>query len=180
MLRTAQGCGPRGSAGRDQDRLDRYGLRRQTWTMPLSRASGLISWLHAGAGISEGEAYALCSMAVNFRVTQYSHQTGSAYTSIPPKAVHGMVPKHIFLRPCGADGTLAPSKVKSSSCAHRSRPVGHPRASPGPTTPRPCRDADAYVCYFTDDAVLDGEKGSAEVKTNFGILWARSGSPKGR
>ena len=57
---------------------------------------GLISWLHAAAGISEGEAYALCSMAVSFRVTQYSHQTGSAYSSIPPKTVHGMVPKNIF------------------------------------------------------------------------------------
>ncbi|MFZ0668594.1 MAG: acetamidase/formamidase family protein [Acidimicrobiales bacterium] len=56
----------------------------------------LIRWLHAASGISEGEAYALCSMAVSFRVTQYSHQTGSAYTSIPPKAVHGLVPKEIF------------------------------------------------------------------------------------
>ncbi len=56
----------------------------------------LIAWLHAASGISEGEAYALCSMAVSFRVTQYAHQTGSAYTSIPPKAVHGLVPKSIF------------------------------------------------------------------------------------
>jgi acetamidase/formamidase len=57
---------------------------------------GLIGWLHTASGLSEGEAYALCSMAVSFRVTQYAHQTGSAYTSIPPKTVHGMVPKHIF------------------------------------------------------------------------------------
>ena len=56
----------------------------------------LIAWLHAATGISEGEAYALCSMAVSFRVTQYAHQTGSAYTSVPPKAVHGMVPKAVF------------------------------------------------------------------------------------
>jgi len=56
----------------------------------------LIAWLHAASGISEGEAYALCSMAVSFRVTQYANQTGSAYTSIPPKAVHGLVPKEIF------------------------------------------------------------------------------------
>jgi hypothetical protein len=33
---------------------------------------------------------------VSFRVTQYAHQTGSAYTSTPPKTVHGMVPKHVF------------------------------------------------------------------------------------
>ena len=57
---------------------------------------GLIAWLHAASGISEGEAYALSSMAVSFRVTQYAHQTGSAYTSIPPKAIHGMVPKSVF------------------------------------------------------------------------------------
>jgi acetamidase/formamidase len=62
----------------------------------VSCLRGLIRWLHAAADISEGEAYALCSMAVSFRVTQYSHQTGSAYSSIPPKTVHGMVPKHIF------------------------------------------------------------------------------------
>jgi acetamidase/formamidase len=62
----------------------------------VSCLRGLIRWLHAAADISEGEAYALCSMAVSFRVTQYSHQTGSAYSSIPPKAVHGMVPKHMF------------------------------------------------------------------------------------
>jgi acetamidase/formamidase len=57
---------------------------------------GLISWLHVAAGITEGEAYAFCSMAVSFRVTQNAHQTGSAYTSAPPKTVHGMVPKDHF------------------------------------------------------------------------------------
>jgi acetamidase/formamidase len=56
----------------------------------------LIAWLHAASGISEGEAYALCSMAVSFRITQYANQTGSAYSSIPPKAAHGLVPKDIF------------------------------------------------------------------------------------
>jgi acetamidase/formamidase len=76
----------------------------------------LITWMHLASGISEGEAYALCSMAVNFRITQYSHQTGSAYSAIPPKAVHGMVPKSVFppaltkridqwLRPKSADST---------------------------------------------------------------------------
>jgi acetamidase/formamidase len=75
-------------------------------TMPLAPFLGVmavepageeqIRWLHLASGISEGEAYALCSMQVSFRVTQYANQTGPAYTSIPPKAVHGMVPKHIF------------------------------------------------------------------------------------
>jgi acetamidase/formamidase len=57
---------------------------------------GLIAWLHAASGLSQSEVYALCSMAVSFRVTQYSHQTGSAYTSVPPKTVHGVVPKAAF------------------------------------------------------------------------------------
>jgi acetamidase/formamidase len=57
---------------------------------------GLIEWLHASAGLSESEAYALCSLAVSFRVTQYANQTGSAYSSVPAKAVTGRVPKRVF------------------------------------------------------------------------------------
>lgn len=56
----------------------------------------LIHWLHEASGVSESEAYALCSMAASFRVTQYSNQTGSAYTSIPPRAVHARIPKSVF------------------------------------------------------------------------------------
>jgi len=41
-------------------------------------------------------------MAVSFRVTQYAHQTGSAYISIPPKAVHAVIPKTIFPAELGA------------------------------------------------------------------------------
>jgi acetamidase/formamidase len=62
----------------------------------VSSLRGLISWLAAGTGISERDAYALCSMAVSFRVTQFANQTGSAYSSTPPRAVHGVVPKSIF------------------------------------------------------------------------------------
>jgi acetamidase/formamidase len=56
----------------------------------------VIAWLPAAAGITGPEAYALASMAVSFRVTQYADQTGSAYTSIPPKAVHAVIPKSVF------------------------------------------------------------------------------------
>ena len=56
----------------------------------------VIYWLPIAAGITGPEAYALASMAVSFRVTQYANQTGSAYTSIPPKAVHAVIPKSIF------------------------------------------------------------------------------------
>ena len=62
----------------------------------VSSLRGLISWLHLASGISESEVYALCSMATSFRVTQFSHQTGSAYSSTPPKTVHGMIPKRVF------------------------------------------------------------------------------------
>ena len=43
----------------------------------------VIHWLPAAAGITGPEAYALASMAVSFRVTQYANETGSAYSSIP-------------------------------------------------------------------------------------------------
>lgn len=56
----------------------------------------VIWWLSAAAGITGPEAYALASMAASFRVTQYANQTGSAYTSIPPRAVHAVIPKAIF------------------------------------------------------------------------------------
>jgi acetamidase/formamidase len=56
----------------------------------------LIHWLAAATELSESEAYALASMAVGFRVTQYAHQTASAYSSAPPKAVHAVIPKSIF------------------------------------------------------------------------------------
>lgn len=55
-----------------------------------------IKWLSSAGGISESEAYALSSIGVSFRVTQYSHQTGSAYDAIPPKAVHAVIPKTLF------------------------------------------------------------------------------------
>jgi acetamidase/formamidase len=76
----------------------------------------LIRWLHLASGMTEGEAYALCSMQVSFRVTQYANQTGSAYTSAPPKAVHGLVPKHIFPVELTQriDGWLRPDRVPSS------------------------------------------------------------------
>jgi acetamidase/formamidase len=55
-----------------------------------------IGWLTTAAQITESEAYALASMAFSFRVTQYANQTASAYTSIPAKAVHAVIPKSIF------------------------------------------------------------------------------------
>jgi len=56
----------------------------------------VIHWLAATGELSEAEAYALASMAVSFRVTQYANQTGSAYSSIPPRAVHAVIPKDVF------------------------------------------------------------------------------------
>jgi acetamidase/formamidase len=56
----------------------------------------VIGWLATATGLTESEAYALASMAVSFRVTQYAHQTASAYSSTPPKAVHAVIPKNIF------------------------------------------------------------------------------------
>jgi acetamidase/formamidase len=56
----------------------------------------LIKWLAASAGIGELDAYAMWSMAGSFRITQYADQVASAYSVIPSKAVHGMLPKAVF------------------------------------------------------------------------------------
>jgi acetamidase/formamidase len=55
-----------------------------------------IDWLSTHAKLDRRDAYALCSMAVSFRVTQFADQTGSVYTSIPPKTIHAMIPKHVL------------------------------------------------------------------------------------
>jgi hypothetical protein len=35
-------------------------------------------------------------MAASLRITHYSNQTGSVYTSVPPRAVHCLLPKRVF------------------------------------------------------------------------------------
>jgi acetamidase/formamidase len=55
-----------------------------------------IAFISKAASLSEQDVYALYSIVGSFRVTQYAEQTGSAYTSISPKAVHGMLPKAVF------------------------------------------------------------------------------------
>lgn len=55
-----------------------------------------IDWLSAHAHLDRRDAYALCSMAVSFRVTQFADQTGSVYTSIPPRTIHAMIPKDVL------------------------------------------------------------------------------------
>ena len=56
----------------------------------------MMDWLSRTAGISREQAYSLFSIAGSFRITQYAHQTGSVYTALPSKGVHGMLPKSIF------------------------------------------------------------------------------------
>jgi acetamidase/formamidase len=55
-----------------------------------------IDWLHEHAQLDRRDAYALCSIAVAFRVTQYANQTGSVYTSIPPRTIHATIPKAVL------------------------------------------------------------------------------------
>ncbi len=51
----------------------------------------MIILLERSAGLNEEDAYALCSMAVDFRITQVVNR--------PHKGVHGMVPKSILPAP---------------------------------------------------------------------------------
>jgi acetamidase/formamidase len=55
-----------------------------------------IDWLNTHAGLDRRDAYALCSMAVSFRVTQFADQTGSVYSSVPPRTIHAMIPKNVL------------------------------------------------------------------------------------
>jgi hypothetical protein len=55
-----------------------------------------IGWLTEHGGLDRRDAYALCSMAVSFRVTQWADQTGSVYSATPPRTIHAMIPKAVF------------------------------------------------------------------------------------
>ena len=55
-----------------------------------------IDWLNVHGAIDRRDAYALCSMAISFRVTQWADQTGSVYTSTPPRAIHAVIPKSVL------------------------------------------------------------------------------------
>jgi hypothetical protein len=35
-------------------------------------------------------------MTVSFRVTQWANQTGSVYSAIPPRTIHGVIPKSVL------------------------------------------------------------------------------------
>jgi acetamidase/formamidase len=55
-----------------------------------------IGWLAEHGGLDRRDAYALCSMAVSFRVTQWAEQTGSVYSATPPRTIHAMIPKAVL------------------------------------------------------------------------------------
>jgi acetamidase/formamidase len=55
-----------------------------------------IAWISGATDLSEQDVYALYSIVGSFRVTQYAHQVGTVYSSVPAKTVHGMIPKTIF------------------------------------------------------------------------------------
>jgi len=55
-----------------------------------------IDWLHVHGGVDRRDAYALSSMAVSFRVTQWANQTGSVYSSTPPRTIHAVIPKPVL------------------------------------------------------------------------------------
>jgi acetamidase/formamidase len=66
-----------------------------------------ITWLNRHGALDRRDAYALCSMAISFRVTQWADQTGSVYSSIPPRTIHAMIPKDVL-------GELVLGRIASS------------------------------------------------------------------
>lgn len=55
-----------------------------------------IGWLSDHGGLNRRDAYALCSMCVSFRVTQWADQTGSVYSAVPPRTIHALMPKDVL------------------------------------------------------------------------------------
>jgi acetamidase/formamidase len=55
-----------------------------------------IAWLSTATPLSQQDVYALCSVVGSFRVSQYSHQTSTVYSSKQPQAMYAMLPKDIF------------------------------------------------------------------------------------
>ncbi len=51
----------------------------------------MIEFIHRFVGIDREEAYVLCSLSVNFNITQT--------VNLPQKGVHGLLPKRILPRP---------------------------------------------------------------------------------
>lgn len=67
-----------------------------------------IGFLNEHGGLDRRHAYALCSMAISFRVTQWADQTGSVYSSTPPRTIHAMIPKDVLGKQIGGriEGSL--------------------------------------------------------------------------
>jgi acetamidase/formamidase len=55
-----------------------------------------MDWLAAPTGMSRQEVYALCSIAASFRVSQFSVQLDTVYTTKQPQAIYAAIPKTIF------------------------------------------------------------------------------------
>jgi acetamidase/formamidase len=55
-----------------------------------------ITWLSAATSLSKQEVYALCSIAGDFRASQYSHQVSTVYASKQPQAMYVTIPKAVF------------------------------------------------------------------------------------
>jgi acetamidase/formamidase len=73
-----------------------FGFSDSLDTALVACLRGIIKWTSRVAKLDPRDVYPLCSMAASFRITQFSDQTGSVYSSVPPRAVHGMLPKSVF------------------------------------------------------------------------------------
>ena len=115
----------------------------------------VIYWLPAAAGITGPEAYALASMAVSFRVTQYANQNRVGLHLDPAQSgARGHSQEHLPGRPPRPDRGVAAAMTPSVADRLAILEV-ITRADEAASR----RDADAYVALFTEDALLDGTQG---------------------
>ena len=135
----------------------------------------VIYWLPAAAGITGPEAYALASMAVSFRVTQYANQNRVGLHLDPAQGrARGHPQEHLPGGTPRPDRGLATAMTLSAADRLAILEV-ITRADEAASR----RDADAYVALFTPDAVLDGTQGrhagQAALRAAVGPVWAAEG-----
>ena len=135
----------------------------------------VIYWLPAAAGLTGPEAYALASMAVSFRVTQYANQNRVGLQLDPAQGgARGHPQEHLPGRAPGPDRGVAAAMTLSAADQLAILDV-ITRADEAASR----RDADGYVALFAPDAVLDGAQGRhagrEELRASVGPIWAAEG-----
>lgn len=114
-------------------------------------------------------------MAVSFRVTQWANQTGSVYSSIPPRTIHAVIPQVGPRRDGHRQNRCLDATIVMSLTAIESLEIMQlvARADNCATA----RDADGYADLFTEDGTMTGVMGHAQGGLHCEMPSPRCGRP---